>query len=87
MEICYKSKYLEGQKLYYLDKDTIKEATIVGIRATFKSGTYYKSSPFEEFYAIRDSNERLITLTEKDLEKNYFLTKKDIAKHIIDQME
>lgn len=85
MYIDHESKYQVGQKLYYLSKDKIQEAEIVGIRASFAEGPYYNgSAKFEEFYRINDN--RNSYLTEKDLEERFFMSKKDLLKHIVDQI-
>ena len=85
MCIDYESKYQVGQKLYYLRDNKVEEAEIVGIRVSFKEGPYYDGSEkFEEFYKINDI--RGCCLKEKDLERQFYPSKKDLLKHIVDQM-
>lgn len=85
MYIDYESKYKVGQKLYYLRRDEIQEVEIVGIKVTFAEGPYYNNSAkFEEFYRIDDINKSC--LSEKDLERQFYTSKKDLLKHIVDQM-
>lgn len=85
MHIDYESKYSVGQKLYYLRGGNVKEAEIVGIKVSFTEGPYYDgSAKFEEFYKIND--DRSSCLKEKDLERQFYTSKKDLLKHIVDQM-
>ena len=85
MRIDYESKYQVGQKLYYLRGSKIEEAEITGINISFKEGPYYGGSEkFEEFYKINDI--RSSYLKEKDLERQFYTSKKDLLKHIVDQM-
>lgn len=85
MYINYETKYEVGQKVYYLRDNKVEEAEIVGIRVSFKEGPHYDGSEeFEEFYKINDI--RSSCLKEKDLERQFYLSKKDLLKHIVDQM-
>lgn len=85
MRIDYESKYQVGQKLYYLRGNKVEEAEIIGIKVSFKEGPHYDGSEgFEEFYKINDF--RSSCLKEKDLERQFYTSKKDLLKHIVDQM-
>jgi hypothetical protein len=84
MSINYETKYQVGQKLYYLSKGEVKETSIIGIKCVFKEGEYFNGSPeLEEFYIIADCRGTYVLAS--NVENKYFLSKKDIIKHIIDQ--